>query len=263
MSKILLVGDIHSRYDNLINLEKSALAQGLDIDFVIQCGDFGFFETYFNKMSFLPIPTMVIEGNHDDKEYINEQDYNKWELDYNLFYMERGTIQELNGSIIGFMGGALNVDRRQHGSIDKRTTNYILDVEVNEFLEKAKKYPKIDLLVTHSCPHSVGVGMVGSPIFFESIEKFCHDKGHSTGRNEDCGDGALTKLYKGLNALQIPVSNWIFGHFHSYKMSKIGTTNFYCIGCGDSSDGKLIKNPFIYDTKTHMIDFCNKINLDI
>lgn len=208
-----------------------------------------------------PYPVHAIQGNHDDATWLKEVNVDEWKDKHNIFFKEVGTIEEIDGSIIGFVGKALNVDRKQHGSIDKRTTNYLLDIEVNEFLEKAKSVPRIDLLVTHSCPHSVGVGMQGSIIFTETVEKFCHNKGHSTGRIEDCGDGSLSKLYRGLVTLDKAPLNWSFGHFHQYKMIKVRNTNFYCIGCTDSSDGKKIKNPFIYDTQKKEIEFFPDINL--
>jgi len=260
MSKILLLGDCHGRFYNILYILNECMTHNIDISSVIQCGDFGFYEREFatlKKMNVnkFQIPVNVIDGNHEDHEWLSEQDHEAWKSSHNIFYKKRGTIEEIDGSIIAYVGGALNVDRAQHGSINKRTTNYLLDIEVNEFLEKAKSVPKIDLMVTHSCPHSIGVGMIGHPYFFESIEKFCHNKGHTTGRNEDCGDGSLTKMYRGLSALGKLPTNWVFGHYHAYKMAKVGITNFYCIGTSDSSDGKKVKNPFVYDTQKKEIEF--------
>lgn len=267
MSKILLMGDCHGNFHELIHLQQEAIKANLGIDFCIQVGDFGFYERCFSTLSKMniskfPIKTIAIDGNHCDHGWLKEQDHKLWEEKHNLFYKPRGTIEEIDGSTIAFVGGALNVDRAQEGSINKRTTNYILDVEVHEALEKFLKYPKIDLMVTHTCPHSCGIGMVGHPYFFESIEKFCHNKGHSTGRNEDCGDGALTKLYRGLKVNNVKIDNWIFGHFHQLHYKKVDDTYFYCIGSSDISDGKYTKSPFIYDTQTKKVDWLDKVQLN-
>lgn len=266
MTKILLLGDAHGNFNEIIHLQQEAIKANLEIDLCIQCGDFGFYENCFNilnKMNIkkFPIKTIAIDGNHEHHEWLKSQDHKLWEEKHNLFYKPRGTIEEIDGCVIAFMGGALNVDRQQEGSIDKRTTNYILNVEVQEALEKFIKYPKIDLMVTHSCPHSCGVGMIGSSYFFESIEKFCHNKGHTTGRNEDCGDGSLTKLYRGLKVNNIKIENYVFGHFHQTHYKKVDDTHFYCIGCSDTSDNRFVKNPFIYDTQTKKIDWLDKVEL--
>ena len=266
MSKILLLGDCHGNFQDVIQLQLESIKANLGVDLCIQCGDFGFYDRCFgtfDKMNInkFPIKTLVIGGNHDDWDFIKSSDTKEWEEKYNLFYKSRGTVEVIDGSVIAFLGGALNVDRRQEGSIDKRTTNYILDVEVNEAVEVFLKHPVIDLMVTHSCPHSCGVGMVGSPYFFESIEKYCHDKGHSTGRNDDCGDGALSRIYRPLIREGIKISNWIYGHFHQLHFKKVDETYFYCIGCSDSSDGKHEKKPFIYDTQTKRIEWLDKVSL--
>lgn len=266
MSKILLMGDTHGNFHEMIQLQLEAKKLNLPIDMCIQVGDFGFYEQCFavlNKMNITKFPykTFAIDGNHERHDWLKDQDHKAWEEKHNLFYKTRGSVEVIDGNVIAFLGGALNVDRRQEGSIDKRTTNYVLDVEVNEALENFKKYPTIDLMVTHTCPHSVGIGMVGSPIFTESIEKFCHDKGHSTGNIWDCGDGSLTKFYRGLKALNIEVPTWVFGHFHQFKLARIDATDFYCVGCSDPSDGKYIKNPFIYDTQTKKIEYHPEIGL--
>jgi hypothetical protein len=269
MSKILLLGDLHAAQGvhNLDRVQKEAKKAFPDLEYCIQVGDFGFYKQTFEGWDKsaayspcieLPLKTFAIGGNHEDYEWLNVQDHKLWETKFNLFYKKRGTIEEIDGVTIGFLGGALNVDRRQEGSIDKRTTNYPLHVEVEEALEKFNSVPKIDLMITHSCPHSIGIGMVGSPIFFESIEKFCHDKGHSTGPNEDCGEGALRRLWHGMS---VKPDNWVYGHFHQTKMKLIGNTYFYCIGSTDCSDMKDYVNPFVYDTKTKQIEYFNDIRL--
>jgi predicted phosphodiesterase len=264
--KILISGDCHGNFIELIQLQLEAIKANLGIDLCIQVGDFGFYKRCFGTLakmniSKFPIKTLAIDGNHEDHAWLKAQDHKVWEEKHNLFFKHRGTIEEIDGSVIAFMGGALNVDRRQEGSTTNRTTNYILDVEVHEALEKFLKHPQIDLMVTHTCPHSCGVGMVGSPYFFESIEKFCHDKGHSTGRNEDCGDGPLTRLYRGLMLNNIKVPNWIFGHFHQLHYKQVDDTHFYCVGSSDLSDGSDMKKPFIYDTQTKKIDWLDKTPL--
>jgi hypothetical protein len=258
----MLNGDLHGRFDELIRLQLQAKHYKLGIDLSIQVGDWGFYKQCFevldrHKLKF-PIKTIAIPGNHDSQEFIKSSNHKEWEEKYNLFYRGLGYVDEIDGSIIAYMGKALNADRAQEGSVEDRTTNYILDVEVEETLEVFNKLPRIDLLITHSCPHSIGIGMVGSPYLIESVSKFCHDKGHSTGLITDCGEGSLRRLWHGL---KVPVGQVAYGHFHTSRHARVGTTDFYCIGCSDCSDGSFQKHPFIYDTTTKKVEWRNDITL--
>lgn len=266
MSKILLLSDCHGNFSDLIRLQLEVIKTNLGVDLCIQVGDFGFYERCFgtlNKMNIkkFPLKTFAVQGNHEDHTWLMEQNHKEWEEKHNLFFKPKGSIEEIDGNIIAFLGCALNVDRAQEGSTNKRTTNYILDIEIHEALEKFLKYPQLDLMVTHTCPHSIGIGMTGSPIFIESITKFCHDKGHSTGNIWDCGDGPLTRLYRSLKTAGVKIPNWIFGHMHKIHYKMVDDTHFYCLGSSDDSDGTYIKHPFIYDTKTKRIDYHEKIDL--
>jgi len=269
MAKILLLGDTHGQFWDIERVQLEAIKKFPSLDCAIQVGDFGFYplcfdkwikwgDAYRDKNYKLPLKTIVIDGNHEDHEWLKSQNIKEMEEKYNIFFKQRGTEETIDGASIGFFGGALNVDRPQEGSIDKRTTNYALRIEVEEGLKVFNSCQKIDLMVTHSCPHSIGVGMAGHPMFIESVEKFCHRKGHSTGKMEDCGEGSLRRLWHGL--VNKP-ANWIYGHFHQLHFKSIDSTDFYCIGSTDFSDGRHYVNPFIYDTKMKSIEYFNDIQL--
>lgn len=259
MAKLLILGDLHAgpslRLSNIERVQLEALAMFPDLTGCIQVGDFGFYKEVFSGLTGkLPLKTFAIDGNHEDHEWLHSgaSDSNLWEEKHNLIYKPRGSVEVVDGATIAFFGGALNVDQRQTGSTKDRTTNYPLRVEVEEAITKFEKLPKIDLMVTHSCPHSIGVGMIGNPFFFETIEKYCHDKGHSTGYNHDCGEGALTRLWRGLT---VKPDNWVYGHFHQLHMKQVEQTYFYCVGSTDSSDKSDFKRAFIYDTEKKMIEY--------
>lgn len=252
MSKILILGDSHGNVYDIYVMQKQAIALNIGIDACIQVGDFGFYPQVFSKFNYkLPLKTYAIDGNHEDHEWLKSQDHAEWEKTLNLKYVPRGTVLDIDGSKIGFCGGALNVDRPQEGSTKKRTTNYILNSEVLEVIDAFNKAGQLDLMVTHSCPHSIGIGMTGHPMFFESITKYCHEKGHETGPNHDCGEQSLHVIWHGL--VDKPASA-VFGHFHQRKFKDIGFTEFYCVGSCDGSDGKNYVNPFVYDTVSKKVE---------
>ena len=91
-----------------------------------------------------------------------------------------------------------------------------------------------DLLVTHSCPAGIGVGMEGARSLNEDVERFIKRAGHHSGPFHDCGEGGLTALWHRLS--QRPPT-WIFGHFHCIHDRTVVETLFVCVGSSDGSDG--------------------------
>lgn len=252
MSKILILGDSHGNIYDIYVLQKQVIALNIGIESCIQVGDFGFYSQVFDKFNYkLPLKTYAIDGNHEDHAWLKAQDHGAWDKNLNLKFVPRGTVLDISGSKIGFCGGALNVDRPQGGSTKNRTTNYILNSEVLESIETFNKAGRLDLMVTHSCPHSIGIGMTGHPMFFESIIKYCTEKGHDVGPNHDAGDAALREIWQ---ALTVKPGVWAFGHWHQRLCKWVGCTDFYCVGSSDGSDGKNYVNPFVYDTTSNKME---------
>lgn len=251
--KYLVLGDSHGNWYD-INVIISQAIKKYKIDACIQVGDFGFYPMYFENNRYLkfPIPVYAIDGNHENHEFIKKSISNgtikSWKDDYNIEYVPRGTVWQIEDMKIGFMGGAMNVDSSQKGSSKKRTTNYPLNVEIREAIKTFNEVGKLDIMFTHSCPHSIGVGMQGSSYFLESIQKHIEIPfGISTGPLQDCGEQSLKNLWDGL--VEKP-TNWVFGHFHTLKNSKVDNTWFTCVGVVDSYFNKRgVVLPFILDTK--------------
>lgn len=254
MSKILLAGDCHGNFYDLEVVINQAIKK-YNIDSCIQVGDFGFyvlcFDNFNSRRGKFNIPVYAIDGNHEQHWWIKDQLAKgvapSWKEKHNIEYIPRGTVWEKDGCKFGFLGGSMNVDRSQEGSSKKRTTNYILNVEIREAIKTFNDFGKLDFLITHSCPHSIGVGMQGKAFFTPLIERYIETPyGISTGSINDCGEQALTNLWHGL---EHKPKEWIFGHFHSYHQKQVGDTNFTCIGCVDSMGGHEFTIPFIIDTE--------------
>jgi Icc-related predicted phosphoesterase len=195
-------------------------------------------------------------GNHENHEFIyrsiKDKSYLSWQEKHNIFLVQQGDTWEEDNCKFGFLGKAFNVDRKQFGSTKNRDTNYILNVEVKEAIEKFNNFGQLDFLITHSCPHSIGVGMEGKICFIETIERYIEIPfGVSTGPINDCGEQALTDLW---NGLKVKPSFVLFGHMHQLKQKQIGETLFTCVGTVDSSSGKNFSIPFIVDTKTKKLE---------
>jgi predicted phosphodiesterase len=256
--KIIVCGDVHGNwYDLKVVLDQAV--RKYNVDACIQVGDFGFYPNTFDRyrnMKFC-VPIYVIDGNHENHEWlkrsISKGESNTWKDAHNIFFISRGSTMVFDNIKMGFMGGAMNVDSKQYGSSKKRTTNYPLNVEIKEAINAFNSFGKLDFLFTHSCPHSIGVGMHGSLRFVEDIEKYIEIPfGVSTGKIEDCGEHSLLNLWNGL--VEKP-TNVLFGHFHQLKQTMVGNTTFTCVGTTDSGfeDRKYVI-PFIIDTCANTLE---------
>lgn len=276
MARYLIIGDIHGHFHDLNSVMKNVdFNLKIRYDAVIQVGDFGFYPQCFeqldkwlkpNKDNRLEYarhkfhkPVYAICGNHEQHKWLRESNKEEWKEKYNIFYQPRGSYLDIDGYKIGFLGGALNADRPQEGSIDKRTTNYILNNEASEAVDLWNSVGGMDTIITHSCPNNIGVGMVGHPALIQSVQQYCTDAGHDPGDFTDCGEAPLRSLY---HKLDKKPSLWFYGHFHTVKSSRVGQTEFICVGSGDSSDGCKYTKPFILDTKKRTYEHHNKMAMN-
>ena len=282
MAKILILGDLHAKWHDLNSVMKNVdFNLKIPFDFVIQVGDFGFFPSKMMEMDkFFEIknkrPTSVgcevitkplkfhkkvyaIDGNHENHEFIKKSNHEEWKEKYNIYYQPRGSWMDIDGYKIGFIGGALHADRKQEGSTSKETTNYILNKQVEMAIKEWNNIGGVDAVISHSCPTSMKIGMEGHPALYMAVQQYIVEAGFGQADYYDCGEHALTKLYKGLN--KKPSFNF-FGHFHKYKNIKIDNTEFICVGCTDSTDHKKYVNPLILDTKNNSIEFHNKMAMN-
>ena len=253
--KILIAGDVHGKFLYLQDIIKNAIKQ-FDIDCVIQVGDFGFYQHCCNELKHMhkfKVPIYAIDGNHENHVWMKENKniFGILKKNNNVHFMPRGSVMNMDGRTIGFVGGAMNVDRPQYGDADNRTTNFLLDIELDEVLETFNN-TEIDLMVTHGCPCDIGVGMQGLECFIPTVEKFITEPlGVTTGDLSDCGEDILRELYE---ALDTKPANWVFGHFHSHKQSVVDDTKFWCVGSTDETDSEQFCIPYIYDTENNSIE---------
>ena len=250
--RYICCGDVHGCFYDLECVINQAIKK-YNIDACIQVGDFGFYVLTFDRFKGkkFNVPVYAIDGNHEQHWWLKEQLAKGiapiWKEQHNIEFIPRGTVWDVDGAKFGFLGGAMNVDRKQDGSSKKRTTNYTLNVEVREALKTFNDFGQLDFLITHSCPHSIGVGMEGNAIFTEMIERYIEIPHKvSTGTLHDCGEQALTNLWHGLTHKP---KEWIYGHFHQLTQKKVQDTVFTCVGCVDSMGGHEFARPFIIDTK--------------
>jgi predicted phosphodiesterase len=267
---ILLLGDCHGRLD-LVHQACLAANAEYGVEAAIQVGDFGFFPKILNKYLHegprrFPVPLYVIDGNHEDHGWLltsrTDGTLAAW-ASANLYVQGRGSVAEIGGMQMGFLGGALHADRRQEWSgqwkptptdgvpLNRRRTprdpawaNWVTEGDVERAITAFTATPP-DLLITHSCPAGIGVGMVGALPLIEDVERFISRAGHHSGPFHDCGEGGLTAVWHRLSR-RPPC--WVFGHFHQFHDRTVADTRFVCVGSSDGSDGAKTIRPVLLDT---------------
>ncbi len=161
--KVMIVGDIHGRWDKLntlINKKKP--------DIVLSTGDFGWwpkmvvrgnygYEKGWELEGIKPQGSKVYwcDGNHEDhwniEQFTPDNPIYPVKLYDGVFYMPRGTILELpDGRNVLFIGGGDSVDKDYRTlGIDwfpEEIPNY------NEIDHALSHDKKIDIVISHTCP---------------------------------------------------------------------------------------------------------------
>lgn len=148
---ILFLGDIHGSVRHLCWAVDTAKTNP-EVTAIIQVGDFGFYPQILSYLQEVKphIPVYAIDGNHEHFPMISHLT-EVTEMAPNIFYVPRGTVMEIDGRKIGFIGGAGSVDKQYRL---KRKLSWFPEEEVTE--DDIKKFDginKLDILVTHTPPH--------------------------------------------------------------------------------------------------------------
>lgn len=244
--QVLIVGDVHGQLERLA-AHLAAVRDGLGIEAAIQVGDFGFDERAMRAARApYPVPVYVIDGNHEDHRWLHRAlasgETEAWRSDLRLFYQARPSVARIGGSTVGFIGGALHVDRPQRHNRAQGLPNYILRRQADEaslLFDEARP----DLIVSHSCPSSIGIGLTGPDALQGGVIDHIVSAGFDPGPRDDCGEAELSRIWR---ALRHRPKAWVFGHHHQQHAVCIGQTRFVCVGDLESSESR----PVIWDTAT-------------
>lgn len=239
--KVLLLGDVHGAHAEMA-ARLVRIRDRYDVGAVIQTGDFGFFPFLFEggfKGGRLPVPVYAIDGNHDDHEWLHRMEKAgepaRWREHYDLHYQPRASTVSIGGARVGFLGGALHVDRAQYKHWFRPIANFILSHE-RARATRVFNHERPAMVVTHSCPADIGVGLRGNPDFAAGLAVHVHGAGFDPGPEHDCGDMELTKLWRHLATRP---ALWVFGHFHVPHDRMVEGTRFLCADTM-SADGLLL-----------------------
>lgn len=160
---ILLLGDIHGDFRVLQRAIDTA--NEVNATALIQVGDFGLYrsfgmnneEKFKDVLTTSTVPVYFVDGNHDDcTRWTTYTDVTQIYPELPLHYVPRGTVMELDGRTIAFMGGAASIDKnirlREGWHWDEMEN--ISPYEVLRMMDNAKD-KHIDMFITHCPPTSV------------------------------------------------------------------------------------------------------------
>ncbi|HAT10859.1 MAG TPA: hypothetical protein DCS97_09770, partial [Planctomycetes bacterium] len=135
----------------------------------------------------------------------------------------------LGGRSLGFVGGAMHADRAQDAGLANCLAPADIDAAVAAFSVRPP-----ELIVSHSCPAGIGIGMHGAPALAMAVAQHVVGAGLDPGPAGDVGEPLLTRLWQ---ALPRRPTAWAFGHFHVSRNTMIDATRFVCVGSLDGEDG--------------------------
>ena len=147
---IAFIGDVHRAFDRLAG-EVAALP--INVEAAIQVGDLGLHQDDLDPTGLglpaLARPVYYVTGNHD-----HEPSYRgisrPTEMAPNLVFVPRGTVLELDGRRIAFLGGGDSVIDRavRHRGVDWWPEEQVTMEDVARF----EGVGRVDLLVCHTPP---------------------------------------------------------------------------------------------------------------
>lgn len=254
--RVLIVGDLHGQHRLLAEILQQACPV-FRIGAAIQVGDFGFYEDWLREARFerlrFPVPVHAIDGNHEDHRWLERAlhsgEAERWRRELNLIYQPRPSLAQLGSGKVGFLGGALHVDRPQKLNWRGGLANYISPQQREEaacLFNQAQP----DLIVTHSCPSQIGIGMRCAEEMRSGVEAHITAAGFNAGPEDDCGELQLYHLWL---ELEYRPAAWVFGHFHRDHQACIDGTQFVGVGEDLVSPGRSL---VIWDTEEKAILRC-------
>ncbi len=142
---LAIVGDLHGNVPAIRDIDER-ISKNSEVTAVIQVGDWGWYSftiERFKRLN-LKLPWYWIDGNHEDHRLLSNFT-EVTEIFPNQFFVPRGTVLELDGRKIAFMGGS--------GSVDKEfNADWSSGEDISkEDISRLDNVKDIDLFITH-CP---------------------------------------------------------------------------------------------------------------
>lgn len=158
--RVAFLGDTHANTQATYQVIDKVAELGVDT--IIQCGDFGFWprlplgQKFLRKISHRLVNNGIIlhwaDGNHEDHSRLPHHQTEPWEHDANIIWHPRGTVSEMGGKKVLWMGGAVSVDKYY------RTPGYdwfANEIPSQEEWDRGLTAGKVDIMVSHDAPQGI------------------------------------------------------------------------------------------------------------
>lgn len=189
---ILVTGDCHGDYRRFSSKSFPDQKQLTKDDYIIICGDFGFWEDcgeqrwWLKWLSDKPFTTLWVDGNHENFDLLGTCPVSRWhgglvqQIAPSVLHLMRGQIYEIEGSTFFTFGGAQSHDaictlnredpdfRKKKEKLRRLGLPYRInhqswwkeelpdDREMQEGISNLKKHHyKVDFIITHCAPTSL------------------------------------------------------------------------------------------------------------
>lgn len=172
--KILLVGDTHANIHWWEQVVVPAAAY-LDVDAVVQLGDFGFWpgsQDFVDAAAATAVPVFFLDGNHEHHEHLTRTvtaaraaggdgsvggPYDPVPLGGNLHYLPRGGRLRFDGVTVAAFGGAHSIDRAwRTPGVDW----FPAEAVTGDDLARLAAGGAADVLLCHDAPASAAVPLL-------------------------------------------------------------------------------------------------------
>lgn len=218
--KILFLGDVHGEWDAANDVIERARQAYPGIDRIIQVGDLG--DGWGGPSDRWPVknaddlPIHWCDGNHENFDLIDAAILNP-----RLTYQPRGSILDIDGFRIMFMGGATSIDKMHRTPfIDWWPQE---DITYGQVAVALQQQGPINMIVSHDRPESIPL-----------------PKGM---RNID--DGKSNRLCLEALLEEFEPKWWAHGHYHKMSHGKVGELEYTCCPIIDTRR----KNYVVFDGK--------------
>lgn len=263
---VAFFGDTHGNLDTMYAMASAWQERtGFTLDLIVQVGDFGFwlaedtvdtmtrkhaersneqrkakgeevraicgdYPSYILGEQTVPIPTLVIRGNHEDQEYlmhlekqletIYPEDYltRTIEMVPNMFYLPDGHVVDWNGVKFGGLGGNFSIKTWENWDYWDEARNKRLRYgekrRLNHFTRdraEALRREEMDVLLLHDAPTHMGLqGAAGLKLPEDEMTEKIY---------QQFGCPYLTELIEDIQP------RYAFcGHWHQFRRKKLGDT---------------------------------------
>jgi DNA repair exonuclease SbcCD nuclease subunit len=227
---VIVSGDIHSKYDEILNFINK---YGIINAAIIIVGDFGIgfrhplaeiskLKKFNNVLKESNTTIFVVRGNHDDPSYFYGERYNTSHIKFISDY----SVLNINDINILCVGGAVSIDRSSRKKYTEGMGRDWWSDEVFKLnIEKIKTFENIDIVITHSAPH------FAYPYTKNDFDDWA-EKDEFLKKDVESERNDISALYYTLIEKN-EIKKWYYGHFHKHNEMYYDNTQFVCLGIND------------------------------